>query len=64
LIKVYPIFASDQLRKAATDPLSEQEPDPDPIMIKVNGEQEWEVEKILTVYMHLHRWKVQYIDRL
>jgi hypothetical protein len=56
-IKIYPVFASDRLRKAATDPLPGQEPDPGP-MIKVNGEQEWEVEKILAVRMH-HR-KLQY----
>jgi hypothetical protein len=57
LIKIYPVFASDRLRKAATDPLSGQKPDPDP-MIEVNGEQEWEVEKILAV--HMHHWKLQY----
>jgi hypothetical protein len=27
-------------------------------MIKVNGEEEWEVEKILAI--HMHRWKLQY----
>jgi hypothetical protein len=56
-IKIYPVFASDRLRKAATEPLPGQEPDPGP-MIEVNGEQEWEVEKILAVRMH-HR-KLQY----
>ena len=45
-IKIHPIIAADRLRKAASDPVPGQHPDPLPL-IEVNGEAEWEVEKIL-----------------
>jgi transposase InsO family protein len=45
-IKVHPIIAAARLRKAASDPVPGQHPDPPP-PIEVNGEAEWEVEKIL-----------------
>lgn len=56
-IQVYPIFSPDRLRKAATNPLPGQHTDPAP-PIKVNGEDEWEVEKVLAV--RLHRGRLQY----
>ena len=46
LVKVHPIFLLDKLRKAAMDPLPGQV-NPPPLLIQVNGEDEWEIEDIL-----------------
>jgi transposase InsO family protein len=45
-IKVHPVINASRLRKAATDPVPGQHPDPPP-PIEVNGDAEWEVERIL-----------------
>ena len=47
-IKVHPVFNADKLRKAASDPLPEQQNE-EPPPVEVDGEHEWEVEKILGV---------------
>jgi len=46
LIKVYPIFSPDKLWKAANNPLPGQKNKP-PLPIQVNGDNKWEVNKIL-----------------
>jgi hypothetical protein len=57
MIKIHLVFSPDKLRKAANDPLPGQEEDPaDPI--KINSEQEWEVNEFLT--SRIHRGKLEY----
>jgi hypothetical protein len=45
-VRIYPIFSPDKLRKASNNPLLGQQNEP-PLPIQVNGDDEWEVEKIL-----------------
>src|SRR6266567_1261359 len=45
-IKVYPIFLPNKLWKATNYPLPRQKNKP-PLLIQVNGDNEWEVNKIL-----------------
>jgi transposase InsO family protein len=57
-IKVHPVFAPEKLRRAARlEPLRGQISDP-PTPMKVNDEDEWEVERILAVRLHYR--KLQY----
>jgi len=57
LIHMHSVFSPDKLQKAVINFLPSQIEDPPPA-IEVNKEYEWEVEKILAVY--LHQRKLQY----
>ena len=46
LIKVHFVFSLDKLQKVTTDPLPGQKNKP-PLLIQVNGDDEWEIEEIL-----------------
>ena len=46
LIKVHLIFSPDKLQKAVNNPLPGQKNEP-PLPIQVNGDNKWEVDKIL-----------------
>jgi RNase H-like domain found in reverse transcriptase/Reverse transcriptase (RNA-dependent DNA polymerase)/Integrase zinc binding domain/Integrase core domain/Chromo (CHRromatin Organisation MOdifier) domain len=56
-IRVRPVFSPDKLRRAADDPLPGQHQEPPPA-IEVNGEQEYEVERILA--SRWNRSKLEY----
>ena len=56
-MKIHDVISPDKLRKSANDPLSGQVVEP-PDAFEINGEQEWEVEKVLA--SRLYRKKLQY----
>jgi len=56
-IKVHPVIPPDRLRKAAMNPVPGQIVDPPPPIV-VDGEKEYEVERILAVRLHCR--KLQY----
>lgn len=61
-IKVHPVFYASKLRKAYTNPLPGQH-DEEGLPVVVDGENEWEVEKILGVRVVRRqlRYKVQWV---
>ena len=60
LIKVYPIFLPDKLWRAINNPLPRQKNKP-PLLIQVNGDNKWEVNKILACKL-VHRILKYYIQ--
>ena len=46
IVKVHLVFSLDKLQKALDDPLPRQKNEP-PLLVQVDGDDEWEVEKIL-----------------
>jgi Chromo (CHRromatin Organisation MOdifier) domain len=58
-IKIHPVFLPDKLRRATSlPPLQGQIRDPEP-PIEINGEKEWEVERILAVRL-FRKKRLQY----
>lgn len=53
------VFHADRLRKAAQDPMPQQYMEPEP-PVEINGEPEWEVERILASRLFGQRSKLQY----
>ena len=53
------LFHADRLRKAADDPMPQQHSQPEPPE-EINGEPEWEVEKVLASRLHGKSRKLQY----
>jgi len=67
-IKIHSVFSSDKLHKAATNSLSEQYDDSSSA-VEISSEDEYEVEKILTVWLlwqKLQYWAdwIDYDDNL
>jgi hypothetical protein len=58
LIKVHPIILFNRLQKTANDSLSKQHNNSSPA-IKINREDEWKVEEVLTVRKKWNRLKYQ-----
>ena len=56
-MKIHNVFHPNLLRKASTDPLTNQVNEPPPPII-INNEEEWEVEDILDA--RSHQGKLQY----
>ena len=56
-LKVHDVLHADRLRKAPMTPMPGQEEEPEPPM-EVEGEQEWEVVKLLA--SRIHKGKLQY----
>ena len=56
-MKIHPVISPDKLRLAANDPLPGQAP-PEPDPMRIDGEDEWEVQEIID--SKLHRGKLRY----
>jgi len=50
--KLYPIFNIVKLSTAPTNLIPDRRPEPPPLPIIADGEEEWEVEKILDSHWH------------
>lgn len=59
--KIHPVFSPDRLRKDPDNPLPKQA-NPEPPAEEVNGELEWEIEKVLEARLYCNRlqYKVQW----